>query len=73
MHDGTHFMLHQHACHQFKIADIADDQLCATHRLAKTGAQVVYDDDPFAPRHQLLDDVTADVTGAAGDEDCFHE
>src|SRR3546814_7283111 len=62
-------MLAQHPGDQCAITDIADHQLGATHRIAKSGTQIVDDDNALATCDQLLDNMTADVTGTTGDED----
>ena len=45
---------------------------CPPRRLSVSGREVVEDDDVLAALDQRLDCMTADVAGAAGDEDRAH-
>lgn len=51
------------------VADIADDKLGAKYSVGETGRKVVEGNDRFTAGGQLLDDMAADVAGAAGYED----
>ncbi len=54
---------------QRAVGHVADDQRRVAHRLPEPGAQVVEHHDALAAVAQLQHDVTADVAGAAGDQD----
>jgi hypothetical protein len=51
------------------IAGVADHQGGTEHGARVARREVVEDHDPFAALDELADDVAADVTGTAGDED----
>ena len=67
VHDGVDLMLREEPRDQRIVADIADDQFARGDGLAKSLAQIVEDDDPLARLAELPNDMTADVSGAAGD------
>ena len=62
-------MLAQHPADELAVADLADHQRGVEHRLPEAGDETVEHHDLLAALAQLQDDVAADVTGAAGDED----
>jgi len=69
MHDGVVACAAEDGVEHLPVADVAHDQFAAEHGLAPAGGEVVEDGDCVPGRAELLDDVAADVAGAAGDED----
>jgi hypothetical protein len=68
MDDRVDAVLGQHAVHQRAIADVANHQFGASHRLAEPGGQIIEHHAAFAALHQLQQRVTADVPGTTRDE-----
>ncbi len=69
VHHCLDAMLAQHAADQLAIARVAHHQLTVQHRGAKAGGQIVQHHHFFLALAELPNHVTADVAGAAGDED----
>jgi hypothetical protein len=68
MHHRIDLMLRQQTRDQGVVAYIADDQLASRDGLLEALRQVVENDNSFAGFAQLFYDVTANVAGAAGDQ-----
>ncbi len=67
-------MLRQQLAHQLGVADVTLHQRDARHRLAEASAEIVEHHQRLAAAGELLYRVAADVTGAAGHQDCLcHE
>jgi hypothetical protein len=67
VHHGVDLMVRHEPRDQREVAGIADNQLPRGDRLPKALAQVIEYDNPLAGLTQLPYDMTADVSGAAGD------
>ena len=61
-------MLAQDASDELAVAGVADDEWRVEHRGAKAGRKIVQHDGVCAQLAQLPNDVAADVSGAAGNE-----
>jgi hypothetical protein len=70
MHDGVDLMLRDEARYQGIVPDVANDEMTRSHRLSESPDQVIENDDLFAGVTELSDDMTSDVSGTAGDQDC---
>ena len=68
MDDRLDAVLDQDVIEPLDLGQVADDEPLGRHRLAMPQRQVVVDPDVMAARQEQLDGMTADVAGAAGDE-----
>ena len=57
--------------HLIVVAYVSDDERRVADRLRESARQIVQHDHGFAARAQLQDDMAADVTGAARDQNAF--
>jgi hypothetical protein len=67
VHDGVDAVGAQGVEHGFTVTDLAYDQWCVEHSLAKSPRKIVEDNDPLAASAKLENGVAADVARAAGD------
>jgi hypothetical protein len=68
VHHRVDLMVRQESRDQRVVAGIANNQLPRRDGSPKPFAQVIEDDNPLAGLAQLSHDMTADVSGAAGDQ-----
>jgi hypothetical protein len=69
MHDGGGSALANRAPHSGGVANVAFDHRRVERGTAMTSGEIVVDDDAVTGTSQRLGGVTANVPGAAGDED----
>jgi hypothetical protein len=68
--DGRRPAVAKRTAHGVDVANVAFDERSAQRGLPMSGGQIVVDDDAVAGPAKCLRGMTADVTGAARDEDC---
>ncbi len=71
MHDRVDVEALEQRLQAGRIPGIPDDELAMQDRAAKARREVVEHDDVLAGLAELAHDVAADITGAAGDENCL--
>jgi len=67
VHHRLDLVLLQQGTHPGAVANVAGDEWCIEHRLAKSARQVIEHDYALAALAQLQGNVAADVARAAGD------
>ena len=68
VHHRVYLVLRQQPGHQRIVPHVSDHQFTRRNRLPEAPAQVIQDDDALTGLAELADDMTADITGTAGDQ-----